>query len=232
MLISIAMPQLENERWEIFAQEIVSGAPVASAYATAGYRTGEYAKDNARKLKNKPPVKARITELLAASADRARIAREYVEAQLMAIVDFDPLSIYEPTKDGGLKLRRLDKVPVEARRGITKVDLDDNGRVAGVAFADRLEAAGLLLRSLPGGQPEVQVNATAIAGAAAVAGRGSMMPDEVAVAVGEVIAKAEDELGLPRGRGSDLDRMVDIVGTAEPLPPDLWEASNARGGNR
>jgi hypothetical protein len=50
-----------------------------------------------------------------------------------------------------------------------------------------------------------------------------LVPAQVASAVRDLIAKAEADMGLPAGTGSDAERLKAIIASDEPLPPDLYE---------
>jgi hypothetical protein len=82
----------------------------------------------------------------------------------------------------------LDALP----RCINRVDLDAEGRPTQVSFGDKVAAAAALLRSLPGAPAEstVTVNATAVAGAAAV-GDSHRPSDHVRAEVRSLLAAAE-----------------------------------------
>jgi Terminase small subunit len=149
------MPALANLKHELFAIELAAGAPVTSAYVAAGYPPGSASYHNARRLWHHEDVKIRVAEILKESVERARISREYVDAQVAAIMDLDPLEVYAPTKKG-LKLRPLNKLPTHVRRAINKIDIDEEGRVTRLSFGDKIAAAGTLLRSLSG-TPDVAV---------------------------------------------------------------------------
>jgi hypothetical protein len=79
-------------------------------------------------------------------------------------------------------------------RCINRIDLDAEGRPTRVSFGDKVAAGAALLRSLPGAPAEstITVNATAVAGAAAVGD--SHRPSD------HVRAEVRSLLGRRRGR--------------------------------
>src|SRR5258708_30007772 len=64
------MKPLKNRQHEIFAQELAAGAPLLSAFQSAGYKDSSSARYNASRLRNSPAVRERVNELLAQSAKR------------------------------------------------------------------------------------------------------------------------------------------------------------------
>jgi hypothetical protein len=55
-----------------------------------------------------------------------------------------------------------------------------------------------------------------------------LVPAQVASAVRDLIAKAEAEMGLPAGTGTDQERLRAIMASAKPLPPDVYEIVHSR----
>jgi phage terminase small subunit len=73
------MPILPNTRHEAFAQALATGMTADAAYQEAGYKPNRH---NAGRLKTNEHIKARVGELVAASAERTgvtldRVLREY-----------------------------------------------------------------------------------------------------------------------------------------------------------
>jgi hypothetical protein len=50
-----------------------------------------------------------------------------------------------------------------------------------------------------------------------------MVPTQVAQAVRDLIGKAEQEMGLAQGEGTDQERLQRLLLSGEPLPPDVYE---------
>jgi hypothetical protein len=73
------MPILENQRHELFAQELATGKSASEAYALAGFKES---RKNASRLRAKEDVKARLAELQAVSARSTAITIESICAEL------------------------------------------------------------------------------------------------------------------------------------------------------
>ncbi len=54
-----------------------------------------------------------------------------------------------------------------------------------------------------------------------------LVPAQVAQAVRDLIGKAEADMGLPAGTGSDQQRLQRLLTSGEPLPPDIYEIVHA-----
>ena len=77
------MPILENSRHEIFAQELAKGATQTDAYRLAGYEgQGNAAEAGASRLVRNAKVAARVAELKADAAVRARKSMDDILEQL------------------------------------------------------------------------------------------------------------------------------------------------------
>jgi hypothetical protein len=75
----LTVPILENQRHELFAQEIAKGKSASEAYISSGYKPS---RKNASRLKAKEDINARVGELQAASAASAVITIESICAEL------------------------------------------------------------------------------------------------------------------------------------------------------
>jgi len=153
------MPQLRNRKHEIFALELASGAPLLSAFLTAGYKDSYSARYNASRLRNDDRVKQRVNELLQEHADRTAIKVEWVQNKVAPFLEVDPVDLYEPSADpdnpAKLELKPLSAIPERVRKAITRIRIDpETGRPVEVFLIDKLAAANTLLRSLPGGVVE------------------------------------------------------------------------------
>jgi hypothetical protein len=126
------MPKLTNRRHEIFATEMAAGAPLLSAYLTAGYKESYSARFNASRLRNTPKVRARIDELLAEFTRTAFVKLEWIQHHLVQIVE---------------------------GRADSLVRIDDEGNE--FTERNRLAALQALLRSLGLGDANVNVVAAA-----------------------------------------------------------------------
>jgi hypothetical protein len=147
------MAPLPNRKRELFSHAIAAGEPLALAYTRAGYKEGYSARFNASRLRNMPEVKARITEILEASAQHSAISADYVRHRLLGLMEADPVDLYEPdpARPGRLRLRPLESLPESVRKSVTRLKIDaETGRPVEIILADKTQAASALLRSLPG----------------------------------------------------------------------------------
>lgn len=69
------VPALKKQAWERFAVEVAKGATLAVAYEAAGYPPHA---SNARRLRDRPEVAARITELRERAGKRSEITVQRV----------------------------------------------------------------------------------------------------------------------------------------------------------
>jgi hypothetical protein len=77
--------------------------------------------------------------------------------RLASWIDVDPAALHEKDKDGVLRRRSLDKIPLALRRCISKIRYGKDGEIVGIELVDKAAAAATLLRSLRGAA-EVAVN--------------------------------------------------------------------------
>lgn len=107
------MSELKNQRWERFAQNLVSGMTIDGAYESAGYKRNP---GNAGRLNKNERVAARVRELQGAAAKGAELRAEDIIAGLKrnyaVAAGLMPIA-QGPIKDNG--------VPTEPYR--LKVDL-------------------------------------------------------------------------------------------------------------
>src|SRR6266853_1302658 len=87
MMLASATPKLTNRRHEAFAIELASGAPLRTAFITAGYKDSYSAPYNASRLRNSPKVRERINELLSEFAERSFVKLEWIQARLVDIIE-------------------------------------------------------------------------------------------------------------------------------------------------
>ncbi len=100
------MGDLENPGWEAFAQARVQGQTMTEAYLTAGYKPSRGA---ASRLNAKPPVRARIGELL---IQREALRKARLEETIVALVAMADRA--DLTNGAGLKEARAARL--EAHR--------------------------------------------------------------------------------------------------------------------
>ncbi|MDJ0952017.1 MAG: terminase small subunit [Alphaproteobacteria bacterium] len=80
------MPVLRNTRHERFAQARAAGKLAIPAYVEAGYSPAS-ARRNAYRLSARPDIRARVDELHAAAAERARVDKLWIIAQLRGLAE-------------------------------------------------------------------------------------------------------------------------------------------------
>lgn len=73
------MPILENQRYELFAQELAKGKSATEAYVLAGYKPS---RKNASRLRTKEDIAARVAELQTVAARSAEITIESICREL------------------------------------------------------------------------------------------------------------------------------------------------------
>jgi phage terminase small subunit len=146
------MPKLKSLRREHFAIEVASMTPLASAYVAAGYADSCWAGANARKLSHVPEVAARIDELQTECRARSGIKIEYLQAQLLKIIEARPQAPGDREHEVATKMTS---------------DADGNWRFE----VDRMAAIVALCKTIGAfsDAAQVTVSATATAGAMAPA---------------------------------------------------------------
>lgn len=97
------MPVLGNAKHERFAQGLAKGLTADDAYVSAGYSRNE---GNAGRLNRNEQVRARVRELLEASAEKVGITQERVLAELGKIGFSDIRKVF--TEDGSAILPMSD----------------------------------------------------------------------------------------------------------------------------
>jgi hypothetical protein len=150
------MPKLASRKRETFAIEVAAMTPLASAYVAAGYRDTPWARYNASKLAHVPEVARRIDELQMEFADRSGIRAEYIQRQLLPLVEANSRDLFELVCDDagkttGEKLKLISELPRSLTAAISKIKCDpETGAVVEVTLAGKTEAGNVLLRSLGG----------------------------------------------------------------------------------
>ena len=114
------MPALTNQRWERYAQALVSGKSTEEAYRIAGYAPN---RGNATRLKANEAIKKRVAELQGKAEDRAVVDRAWVLERLMRNVriamgeETVRLTILPKTGKAEDKLRKPVEIEVTDRDG-------------------------------------------------------------------------------------------------------------------
>jgi hypothetical protein len=152
------MGRLRNIKHERFSHAVAALVPLGTAYREAGYAGDEkWHPYNGSRLANQSVIKARIEELRQeferTCADGAVVHANYVRSQLVPLIEVDGAELFEqdpgdPTKR---RLRDIGSMPKHLTKAIARIKLDGEGRPAEVVLHSKIEAAGALLRSLPGG---------------------------------------------------------------------------------
>lgn len=151
------MGALENVRHEEFALQISEGRTLLEAHKAAGYVPDA---GNAKRLRKRPEVRARIAELRSEAAEFANVRRIRVVLEVdrvgrANIRDFYEHELDEATKrpTGRMKLRSILDLPRELTAAIQEVEFGDDGQVAKIKLHDKNQANFTLLKYL-GGLPE------------------------------------------------------------------------------
>jgi hypothetical protein len=137
------MGKLVNDRQERFAQLIAMNVPAAQAYAEAGFNN-EFAADNARKLRNKKHVRARIEELAASTSDMVELRRAMLDEFYVHVLKTDRVDIY----DDQARLRPLAELRPEHRALIEGIDtrINQYGETKNLLMPSKLAAAAQLAK--------------------------------------------------------------------------------------
>lgn len=157
------MGALQNVRHEQFALEIAEGRTLLEAHKAAGYVPDA---GNAKRLRKRAEVRARIAELRSEAAEFANVRRVRVVLEVdrvgrANIRDFYEHELEEKTgrPTGKLKLRSILDLPRELTAAIQEVEFGDDGQVAKIKLHDKNQANFTLLKYL-GGLPETPTSTT------------------------------------------------------------------------
>lgn len=139
-------------------------AALVEAYKTAGFVASHA---NARRLRNRPEVRARINELAAETAEYLDIRVQRVAVEVDRVGRANIIDVIEPVKDkdgnqvpGAYTIRDLTKLPREITAAIKGISYDSNG-LPKIDMHDRNQANFTLLKhlgGLPDEAPGVTVN--------------------------------------------------------------------------
>lgn len=151
------MGALEHVKHEAFALEIAEGKTLLEAYKNAGYAPEP---GNAKRLRKRPEVRARIAELMAEAAEFRNVRRVRVVLEVDRIGRANIKDFYEREIDtasgkptGRLKLRSIMDLPRELSAAIQEIEFDEGGQPAKLKLFDKNQANFTLLKYL-GGLPE------------------------------------------------------------------------------
>lgn len=137
--------------------------PYDRAYIAAGFKDSEWAPYNANKLAHAPEVAVRIEELRAEFADRAGLHAEYLQRQLLPLVEANAQDLFaletDATGRAVEKLRGITALPRRLAAAIQKIKFDsETGTVTEVNLYNKIEAGSTLLRSVGGLVDRLQVS--------------------------------------------------------------------------
>jgi phage terminase small subunit len=158
------MPALENVKHEAFALEYAEGRTLLEAHKAAGYVPDA---GNAKRLRKRPEVRARIQELRQEAAEFANVRRVRVVLEVDRVGRANMRDYYErvvdakgqPERDecgrltGRMRLRSILDLPRELTAAIQEVEFGDDGQPIKLKLHDRNQANFTLLKYL-GGLPE------------------------------------------------------------------------------
>src|SRR5262249_29517310 len=104
-------------------------------------------------LAHRPEVAERINELRAELRERSQLHAEYIQRQLLPLVEANAIDLFETVAeaDGETRerLRSIVDMPRELAQAVSKIKLDpETGRVTEVVLHSKLEAASVLLKSI------------------------------------------------------------------------------------
>lgn len=151
------MGALENVKHEAFALEVAEGRTLLEAHKAAGYVPDA---GNAKRLRKRPEVRARIAELRQEAAEFANVRRVRVVLEVDRVGRANIRDFYEPELDeetmkptGRARLKSILDLPRELSAAIQEVEFDDKGHPVKLKLHDKNQANFTLLKYL-GGLPE------------------------------------------------------------------------------
>src|SRR5262249_32277700 len=154
-ITSAMVGPLSNPRWERFSREYASGESLASAYIRAGFADTPNARFNASRLRNKPAVRRRISELMEQFAEASAVKLEYLQHQLLPLLRANGQDLF----DSAGKLRPIGELQRDCAAAIKSIKFDKKtGGVSEIVLADKIAAAGVLLRSVGGLVDKLEVS--------------------------------------------------------------------------
>lgn len=115
------MSALGNPRHELFAHEIATGKTALEAYRLAGFAKPRA--ENARRLRNKDPIKARVRELSLDAAELAGVHLGAIQLEL-ARIGFANMLDYVRIGPDGLPVIDLGSLTREQAAAIAEMTVD------------------------------------------------------------------------------------------------------------
>lgn len=139
------MPALRHVPHEVFALAIAENRPLLEAHKEAGYVPEP---GNAKRIRNRPEVRARINELRNEAAEFANVRRVRVVLEVDRVGRANTRDFYD---DDGV-LIPIQKLPRELAAAVQEV-IAEAGKIVGYKLFDKNQANFTLLKYL-GGLPE------------------------------------------------------------------------------
>jgi len=202
---------LPNLRWERFCREYASGETLSSSYVRAGFADTPNARFNASRLRNKPAVRGRISELMEQFAEASAIKVEYLQHQLLPLLRVNGQDLF----DSAGKLRPIGELQRDCASAIKSIKFDKKtGNVSEIVLADKIAAAGVLLRSVGGLVDKLEVSELS-----------NMADDEAYIKALEAAVMLFKVLGLPQENLNELNAMIEDV-RANGFADDQVEAND------
>ncbi len=152
------------------------------------------------------PDKSTVMRWLHAHAEFREMYRIAREVGTDALADETLADATEPMRAEDVQAARL---AFDARRWFL-------GKISPKRWGDKIDVAHT---GADGGAIQLQAMPTLL------------VPTQVARAVRDLIVKAEADMGLPAGTGSDQERLQRLLTSGEPLPPDIYEIVHSGGEN-
>lgn len=139
------MPALRHVPHEVFALAIAENRPLLEAHKAAGYVPEP---GNAKRIRNRPEVRARIDELRNEAAEFANVRRVRVVLEVDRVGRANTRDFYDEVGD----LIPIHKLPRELAAAVQEV-VCEAGKIVGYKLFDKNQANFTLLKYL-GGMPE------------------------------------------------------------------------------
>jgi phage terminase small subunit len=146
------MPILDNNRRELFAQNVARGKPLNEAYVLAGYKENQ---GNAGIMATHPDVKSRITEIKTIVAARVQVTVERILAEL-ARLSFYKITDAVTIKNGKVYIVDTEGLPDDLVAAISEIRQTRDG--VAVKFHDKRAALELLGKHLAMFKDNIQLD--------------------------------------------------------------------------
>lgn len=154
------MPALQHVPYEVFSLAIAENQTLLEAHKAAGYVPDA---GNAKRIRKRPEVRARIDELRREAAEFANVRRVRVVLEVDRVGRANIADFYEPEIDettgvatGRLQLRCILDLPRELAAAIQEIEMGADGQPIKLKLHDKNQANFTLLKYL-GGLPEAPV---------------------------------------------------------------------------